>query len=84
MDILNQSLIRSFKILKEVNPKEYSNCINVAEIEIEVNGKPAVLAVGFPNMFPNVLPKFFDKNNEFGHMPHKLPSGFCVSQERNL
>lgn len=85
LDILNQSLIRSFKILKEVNPKEYSNCINVAEIEIEVNGKPAVLAVGFPNMFPNVLPKFFDKNNEFGHMPHKLSSGFlCFTRTESL
>jgi len=85
LDALDQSLIHSFNVLEEVDPKHYSNCSNVAEIEIEVNGKPAVLTVGFPDMFPNVLPKFFDKNNEFGHIPHKMSSGFlCFTRTESL
>ncbi len=85
LDTLEQSLIRSFSILKEVDSNQYSKCSNVAEIEIEVNGKPAVLSVGFPDMFPNALPKFFDKNNEFGHIPHKMPNGFlCFTRTESL
>ncbi|QWG38890.1 hypothetical protein EXW35_10705 [Bacillus mycoides] len=85
LDTLDQSLIRSFSILKEVDSNQYSKCSNVAEIEIEVNGKPAVLSVGFPDMFPNVLPKFFDKNNEFGHIPHKMSNGFlCFTRTESL
>ncbi|MCG0590108.1 ThiF family adenylyltransferase [Bacillus velezensis] len=82
---LDQNLIRSFNVLEEVDSKQYSKCSNVAEIEIEINGKPAVLAVGFPDMFPNVLPKFFDKNNEFGHIPHKMSNGFlCFTRTESL
>ncbi|MBX0351294.1 MULTISPECIES: ThiF family adenylyltransferase [Bacillus cereus group] len=85
LDTLEQSLIRSFNILEEVDSSHYSKCSNVAEIEIEVNGKPAVLAVGFPDMFPNVLPKFFDKNNEFGDIPHKMSNGFlCFTRTESL
>ncbi|MFB8425102.1 ThiF family adenylyltransferase [Priestia megaterium] len=80
-----ENLIRSFNILENVDPAKYGYCTNVAEIEIEVNRKPAVLAVGFPDMFPNTLPKFFDVNNEFGHIPHKMPSGFlCFTRSESL
>ncbi|MGG0888961.1 ThiF family adenylyltransferase [Cytobacillus horneckiae] len=85
LETLDQNIIHSFNVLVDVDSKQYSECSNVAEIEIEVNGKPAVLAVGFPDMFPNVLPKFFDKNNEFGHIPHKLPNGFlCFTRTESL
>ncbi|MED4284980.1 ThiF family adenylyltransferase [Priestia megaterium] len=85
LDTSKECLIRSFKVLENVDSSKYGYCSDVAEIEIEVNGKPAVLAVGFPDMFPNVLPKFFDVNNEFGHIPHKMPNGFlCFTRSDSL
>ena len=82
---IEQNIIRSFLILEEVDLKEYPGCTKVAEIEVQVNGEPAVLTVGFPEKFPNELPKFYDKRNLFGTIPHKSSNGFlCFTRSESL
>jgi molybdopterin-synthase adenylyltransferase len=82
---IEQNIIREFSILEEFDLDEYSGCTNVAEIEVEVNGETTVLTVGFPEKFPNELPKFYDKRNLFGTIPHKMPNGFlCFTRSESL
>jgi molybdopterin-synthase adenylyltransferase len=82
---LDQNIIRTFSILEEFDIDDYPGCIKVAEIEVEVNGETAVLTVGFPKDFPNALPKFYDKRNLFGAIPHKLSNGFlCFTRSESL
>src|SRR4051812_15960578 len=82
---IEQNIIRSFSILEEVDLKGYPGCNKVAEIEVEVNGETAVLTVGFPKNFPNELPRFYDKRNLFGAIPHKLSNGFlCFTRSESL
>jgi molybdopterin-synthase adenylyltransferase len=82
---IEQNIIHSFSILEKVDLNEYPGCTKVAEIEVEVNGETAVLTVGFPKNFPNELPKFYDKRNLFGSIPHKLSNGFlCFTRSESL
>lgn len=82
---IDQNLISSFSILEEVDLNEYPGCTKVAEIEVQINGETAVLTVGFPEKFPNELPKFYDKRNLFGIIPHKMPNGFlCFTRSESL
>ncbi|WP_406878759.1 ThiF family adenylyltransferase [Bacillus cereus] len=85
LDEIDQNIISSFTILGEPDLKEYPGCTKIAEIEIEVCGETAILSVGFPKNFPNELPKFYDKRNLFGSIPHKLSNGFlCFTRNESL
>jgi molybdopterin-synthase adenylyltransferase len=85
LEEIDQDLISSFNILDEVDSKKYSRCTSLAEIEVEICGEPAVITVGFPKDFPNVIPKFYDSYNLFGDIPHKLSSGFlCFTRSESL
>ena len=85
LDELDQHLISSFKILDEVDLKKYPGCTSLAELEVEICGKPAVITVGFPQKFPNEIPRFYDSNNIFGDIPHKLSNGFlCFTRSESL
>lgn len=82
---IEQDIISSFSILEEVDLEEYPGCSKVAEIEVQINGETAVLTAGFPEKFPNELPKFYDKRNLFGIIPHKMPNGFlCFTRNESL
>jgi molybdopterin-synthase adenylyltransferase len=82
---IEQNIISSFSILEGVDLEEYPRCTKVAEIEVQINGETAVLTVGFPEQFPNELPKFYDKRNLFGTIPHKMPNGFlCFTRSESL
>jgi molybdopterin-synthase adenylyltransferase len=82
---VDQDIISSFNILDEVDSKKYSGCTSLAEIEVKICGEPAVITVGFPKNFPNEIPKFYDSNNLFGDIPHKLSSGFlCFTRSESL
>lgn len=82
---IEQNIISSFSILEEVDLEEYPECTKVAEIEVQINGETAVLTVGFTEKFPNELPKFYDKRNLFGTIPHKMPNGFlCFTRSESL
>jgi molybdopterin-synthase adenylyltransferase len=85
LDEIDQDLISSFKILEEIDTKMYSGCTSLAEIEVKICGEPAVITVGFPKNFPNEIPKFYDNNNQFGDIPHKLSNGFlCFTRSESL
>lgn len=85
LEEINQNIISAFNILEEPNLKEYPGCVKIAEIELEICGKNAIITVGFPEKFPNELPKFYDKRNLFGSIPHKLSNGFlCFTRNESL
>lgn len=85
LDDIEQEIIKSFVFLERVDLQEYPGCKAIAKIEIEVFGEAAVLTVGFPKNFPNELPKFYDKNNHFGSIPHKMSNGFlCFTRSDSL
>lgn len=82
---IEQNIISSFTIMEEVDLEEYPGCTKVAELGVQINGETAVLTVGFPEKFPNELPKFYDKKNLFGIIPHKMPNGFlCFTRSESL
>lgn len=82
---MGQNKIMDFTILEEVDKHTFWGCVSLAEIKIIVNNKPAVIAVGFPNDFPHELPKFYDHNNIFGDIPHKMINGFlCFTRNDSL
>lgn len=78
---LDQTLIKSFNILEEQNSKNDET--KLAEIKINVCGRPVELTVGFPKHFPNELPLFFDNKHFFGRIPHKMPSKGFICYTRN-
>ncbi|WP_099364496.1 ThiF family adenylyltransferase [Fredinandcohnia onubensis] len=85
LEEIDQKLIFSFNILDKVDSKRYLGCTSLAEIEVEILGELAVITVGFPENFPNEIPKFYDSNNLFGDIPHKLSSGFlCFTRSESL
>lgn len=85
LDVIDQNLISSFNILDEIDLKKFSGCTSLAEIEIEICGKPSVLTVGFPKNFPNEIPRFYDSKNLFGEIPHKSGNGFlCFTRNESL
>lgn len=82
---MDQSLIKSFILKNDFDKEKYPLFEAIAEIEVLIYGEPAKLMVGFPNRFPNELPSFYDIENRFGLIPHKLPSGMlCFTRSDSL
>jgi molybdopterin-synthase adenylyltransferase len=82
---IDHQLINNIKLAPESHEKRLRGCKQAVYIEIQINGKPSELLVGFPELFPNELPKFFDENNQFGFIPHKEPDGFiCFTKSESL
>ncbi|RNB82106.1 hypothetical protein EDM59_21075 [Brevibacillus nitrificans] len=81
----DQNILLSMTPIPSDNRFNYRRCKNVMEIMVPINGKPTVLAVGFPEFFPKELPKFFDRSNQFNRIPHKEPDGFlCFSNTESM
>ncbi|SEO90388.1 E2 family protein B [Amphibacillus marinus] len=82
---IDQDIIQSFVIREKVDLKDFMGCSEVADIEVIVNERKVKLAVGFPPEFPNELPKFYDKEDQFHLIPHKLWTGFiCFTRSESL
>ncbi|AVQ99802.1 hypothetical protein OBCHQ24_12550 [Oceanobacillus iheyensis] len=85
LEQIDQTLIQDIVPIAVQNPEAYRGCTTLAKITIEVNGEPTVVTVGFPDSYPNKLPKFFDKDDEFGVIPHKELDGFlCFTRSESL
>ncbi|MCM3393720.1 ThiF family adenylyltransferase [Cytobacillus oceanisediminis] len=82
---MDQSLIKSFTPKVDFDKEKYSNYKAMADIEVPICGEPKTITVGFPKRFPNVLPSFYDFENHFGPIPHKLSDGFlCFTRSDSL
>ncbi|MDM5196529.1 ThiF family adenylyltransferase [Fictibacillus enclensis] len=82
---IEQQVLLSLTPLDNVDPEGYPGCDTVAELNVIVCGKPAVFTVGFPEQFPYELPRFYDKKNVFGRIPHKTDDGFlCFTRNESL
>ena len=82
---MDQTLIRAFNPRDDFDKEKYSGFEAMAEIDVLICEEPAKLTVGFPKRFPNVLPSFYDDENQFGSIPHKLPGGLlCFTRSDSL
>jgi molybdopterin-synthase adenylyltransferase len=82
---IEQNMIQDIIPLPKDHRLNYRGCAHVAELIIEIDGKPTVITVGFPEFFPRDLPKFFDRANRFGPIPHKEKDGFiCFTRKDSL
>jgi molybdopterin-synthase adenylyltransferase len=82
---IDQSIIKSVTEVTVNDPLEYRGCNLALELEIEITGIPAKIVAGIPELFPNTIPKFFDKCDQFGFIPHKEPDGFiCFTRNESL
>lgn len=82
---ISQDLIKDIIPIPTDKRLNYRGCPQVAELHVQIEGKPSVLAVGFPEFFPRELPKFFDRSNQYGRIPHKEKDGFiCFTRTESL
>lgn len=82
---VDQNLIKFHTSISVDNPSDYRGCKQALKLEVEIDGNLSEIIVGFPEHFPNDLPKFFDKDNQFGFIPHKEKDGFiCFTRNESL
>jgi hypothetical protein len=82
---IDQEIIRKASPIVILDSSSYRGCNTACDLEVIINGQPAVITVGFPHSFPKELPKFFDEEDRFGFIPHKEPDGFiCFTKNESL